>query len=246
MLQSRPIVATETLVIPESVKRSLIVFVKSPIPGDVKTRLIPYLSSSEAADLYKCFVSDILKSVSQITTSTKLQVAYQPHTKAADLSWLGLRHPPELFKQDGRSLGERLIHAFGTAFGRGAQHVVIIGSDSPTMPKAYLEQAFQALKDADVVLGPAANGGYYLIGLSRPCLKLFEDVSWSTDQVFERTAQNAQRHGYSLRVLPSHYDIDTIEDLHKLHNELRSTGEAPSTKKFLENLVKAKALFSNS
>jgi glycosyltransferase A (GT-A) superfamily protein (DUF2064 family) len=78
-------------------------------------------------------------------------------------------------------------------------------------------------------------------------LKLFEDVSWSTDQVFERTAQNAQALGYSLRVLPTHYDIDTIDDLRKLHNELRALeNQAPQTKKFLENLVKEKALFSNS
>jgi uncharacterized protein len=240
-------VVTATVSCLETVKRTLIIFVKSPIPGDVKTRLIPYLSSSEAADLYKCFVADIIKNISQISLPVKVQVAYQPHAKAADLSWLGRKNTPELFNQDGRSLGERLIHAFGVAFGRGSQHVVIIGSDSPTLPKVYVEQAFSALKEADVVLGPAKDGGYYLIGLSRPCLKLFEDVSWSTDQVFERTAQNAQAQGYSLRVLPAHYDIDTIDDLHLLHKELSLLGhQAPATKKFLENLVKVKALFSNS
>lgn len=239
--------ATATLTSQESVKRALIIFVKSPIPGDVKTRLIPHLSGLEAADLYKCFVADILKTVSQLSMPAKVQVAYQPHAKAADLSWLGARNTPELFKQDGRSLGERLIHAFGMAFGRGSQHVVIIGSDSPTLPKTYIEQAFQALKETDVVLGPAMDGGYYLIGLSRPCLKLFEDVSWSTDQVFERTAQNAQSLRYSLKVLPSHYDIDTIDDLRTLHKELLVPGpNAPMTKRYLESLVKTKALFSNS
>lgn len=228
---------------PKNTKRALIVFVKSPIPGDVKTRLIPHLSGVEAADLYKCFVADTLRTASQISFQAKLQVAYQPHAKATDLSWLPFRNPPELFKQEGRSLGERLIHAFGVAFGRGTQQVVIIGSDSPTLPKLYIEQAFTALDEADVVLGPAVDGGYYLIGLSRPCLKLFEDVIWSTDQVFERTAQNAQSLGYALRILPFHYDIDTFQDLEALHKELLKDGQqAPNTKRFLSNWFKARSM----
>lgn len=230
----------------DSKKRNLIVFVKSPIPGEIKTRLIPHLTGAEAADLYKCFVSDILKNVSTLASTLKLHIAYQPHAKASDLSWIG-RQTPESFRQEGKSLGERLIHAFGTAFGRGSQHVVIIGSDSPTLPTRYIEQAFEALNEADVVLGPAFDGGYYLIGLSRPCMKLFEDVCWSNDQIFERTAQNAQRLGYTLRVLPAHYDIDTIDDLHTLHIDLTKDGQmAPLTKKYLTGLNKAKPRFSNS
>ncbi len=228
-------------------KRTIIIFVKSPVPGDVKTRLIPYLTSIEAADLYKCFVADTLSTIAQVCSSIKMQVAYQPHSKAANLSWLRLKNPPDLFKQEGRSLGERLIHAFGVAFGKGARQVVIIGSDSPNLPKHYIEQSFAALDEADVVLGPAIDGGYYLIGLSRPCLKLFDDVSWSTDQVFERTAQNAQANGYTLRILPVHYDIDTIEDLRTLHLALLQEGnDAPTTRKYLTELVKLKSLFSTT
>lgn len=231
----------------EKVKRSLIVFVKAPIPGDVKTRLIPYLSGLEAADLYKCFVCDVIRNVTQTDPTLRVHVAYQPHPKANDLSWLGLRNTPELFRQDGRSLGERLIHAFGMAFGRGAKQIVIIGSDSPNLPHAYIDQAFAALSEADVVLGPTADGGYYLVGLSRPCLKLFDDVAWSTDQVFERTSHNAVNHGYTLRILPQHYDIDTVDDLRTLHGELTRDGrKAPSTKRFLENLLKTKTFFSST
>jgi len=229
----------------EQTKRALIVFVKAPISGDVKTRLIPYLTGAEAADLYKCFVMDVFRNISKVTKSIQVRVAYQPHSKAADLSWLGLKNPPELFKQEGRSLGERLIHAFGVAFGRGAQHVVIIGSDSPTLHPEYIDRAFDSLHDADVVLGPAHDGGYYLLGLSRPCLKLFEDVSWSSDQVFERTNQNAQALGYTLRILPSHYDIDTIDDVKTLIGDLEKDGQkAPTTKKYLTNLMKQKELHS--
>lgn len=211
------------------------------MPGDVKTRLIPHLSSLEAADLYKCFVSDTLSTIFQISTQSKLLIAYQPNSKMADLSWLGLKSTPDFFKQDGRSLGERLAHAFGIAFGRGSQHVVIIGCDSPTLPKLNIDQAFNALNDGDIVLGPSTNGGYYLIGLSRPCLNLFENVCWSTDQIFERTAQNAQAQGYRLRVLNQHYDVDTVDDLRNLHRDVMTThAQAPATKKFLSALAKTK------
>ncbi|MBV9079737.1 MAG: TIGR04282 family arsenosugar biosynthesis glycosyltransferase [Elusimicrobia bacterium] len=223
-------------------KRALIVFAKAPMPGEVKTRLIPHLTAEEAAGLYRCFVIDLLSRFSQKSAPSKLIVAYQPNSKAADLSWVGLKQQPDFFKQEGRSLGERLIHAFGTAFGRGCREVVIIGSDSPDLPGSYIEQAFSALADADVVLGPALDGGYYLIGLSRPCMKLFDDVAWSTDQVFERTAQNAQALGYRLRVLPSHYDIDTIEDVAKLNRELAGSNQdlAPQTQRYLTNLLRTK------
>jgi rSAM/selenodomain-associated transferase 1 len=230
-----------TVTSPESLKRALIVFVKAPIPGEVKTRLIPHLTSIEAANLYKCFVMDVIKSASAVRSQPKINVAYQSHPKASDISWLGLKNPPDLIKQEGRSLGERLIHAFGIAFGRGAKHVIIIGSDSPNLPTHYLEAAFTALNEADVVLGPALDGGYYLVGLSRPCLKLFEDVSWSNDQIFERTSQNATRYGYTLKVLPSHYDIDTIDDLQRLHLELNDNlRHAPTTQKYLAQLAKSR------
>ncbi|MCB4756689.1 MAG: TIGR04282 family arsenosugar biosynthesis glycosyltransferase [Elusimicrobia bacterium] len=230
----------------ETAKQVLIVFVKAPIAGDVKTRLIPYLSSLEAANLYKCFVSDVIKNASQLSGLCRIQVAYQPHPKASDLSWLGLRQTPEIFRQEGRSLGERLTHAFGVAFGKGAKQVVILGSDAPTLPASFIEKAYDELHSSDVVLGPATDGGYYLVGLSRPCLKLFEEVSWSTDQVFERTTQNAMRYGYSLKILPTHYDIDTIEDLQTLHQELVNNGkEAPQTKRYLFDLIRKNQLFSS-
>jgi len=225
----------------ETPKRALIVFVKSPVPGNVKTRLIPHLSAEESAGLYRCFVLDILGALLPHDTDGRLIVAYQPSTKMPDLAWTGFRRPPEFFRQEGQSLGERLVHAFGTAFGRGCRQVVLIGSDSPTLPPSYIEQAFSALQEADVVVGPATDGGYYLIGLSRPCLKLFDDVAWSTDQVFERTVQIAESQGFRLRILPTHYDVDTTDDLGVLSRELATTGGiAPQTGRFLADLRRAK------
>ena len=228
-------------VAPDPVKRALIVFVKSPVAGNVKTRLIPHLSAEESAGLYRCFVGDILSALLPVNPDGRIVVAYEPSTRMPDLAWTGFRKPPEFFRQEGKSLGERLSHAFGVAFGRGCRQVVIIGSDSPTLPPAYIDHAFGALNDADIVLGPATDGGYYLIGLSRPSLKLFDGVTWSTDQVFERTARNAQGLGYRLRVLPEHYDIDTVDDLAVLHRELASkTALAPQTRRYLSNLLRAK------
>ncbi len=109
------------------------------------------------------------------------------------------------------------------------------------------QQAIELLArpDVDVVLGPSDDGGYYLIGLSRPCTTLFEGISWSTDQVFERTTQNAESQGYTLKVLPHHYDIDTIEDLRGLHNDLlKEAHSAPQTRKYLEQLAKLKPDFA--
>jgi rSAM/selenodomain-associated transferase 1 len=182
-----------------------------------------------------------------MTLSTKLFVAYQPSSKLPDLSWLNLKTRPEMIKQEGKSLGEKLVHAFGIAFGKGFRQVVIIGSDSPNLPSRYLDQAFTAMNGADMVIGPALDGGYYLIGLSRPSMTLFDDVSWSTDQVFERTTQNAAAQGYHWRALPNHYDIDTIDDLQTLHRELSRDGiSAPATKRYLTALARGKALFQPS
>jgi rSAM/selenodomain-associated transferase 1 len=224
----------------DSLKRTLIPFVKSPVAGECKTRLMPNLNAEQAASLYKCFVIDLVTRLGQGENASRVLVAYQPHPRLPDLSWLGLRKAPDFFRQEGKSLGERLAHAFGIAFGRGARQVVLIGSDSPTIPEATVEQAFAALNDADVVVGPAIDGGYYLIGLSRPCLNLFENVAWSTDQVFERTVQIAQEHGYRLRVLPTHYDVDTVEDLAVLNRELATNPAlAPSTQRALSQLFRA-------
>jgi rSAM/selenodomain-associated transferase 1 len=215
-------------------KRELIVFVKAPIPGDVKTRFIPHLTSAEAADLYRCFVTDTISGVSRVAPNGRITVAYQSHPKSPDLSWLGGKTRPGFFRQEGRSLGERLVHAFGAAFGRGAQHVVIIGSDSPNLPPQYVEQAYAALQSADVVLGPSSDGGYYLVGLSRPCLRLFDDVIWSSDQAFEHTCRNASNQGYRLRVLSGHYRVETLPDLNILCSDLsRFPRKAPATHRFL-------------
>lgn len=218
-------------------KETLIVFAKAPLPGDVKTRLIPFLSPQEACELYQCFVKDIIRSMRQVKEAF-LQVAYQPHAKAPDPSWVspGLVH----FRQEGQSLGERLFRAFSAAFQDHAKRVVIIGSDSPTLPPGSVRQAFRALRDCDVVLGPAPDGGYYLVGMSRLCPGLFDQVVWSGEEVFEKTLANVRAGGYSLKTLPPHPDIDTPEDLEavwRFRDAHRLEETAPLTHRYLNRLL---------
>lgn len=225
-------------------KRILIVCVKAPVIGEIKSRLLPTFSSQEAADLYKCFVLDTFINVAK-EKSIPLVVAYQPHPKYPNLDWLKLKNSPPFFKQDGSNLRDRLIHAFGCHFGKGYQQIVVTGSDSPAISSDYIAQAFKTLNESDVVLGPTPVGGYCLVGLSRPCLKLFDDVVWSSDQVYERTAQNAYAQNYRLKVLSQHFCVETIDDLKMLYTDLEKHPEkAPATSQFLQRLCKVKALFS--
>ena len=117
------------------------------------------------------------------------------------------------------SLGDRLIHAFSRAFANGMERAVIIGSDSPGLPLNYLEDAFDRLNSADVVLGPSQDGGYYLIGLSKSLHpEIFQNISWSTSLAFAQTLNAAKQIGLSAELLPEYFDIDTFHDLKKLRD----------------------------
>ncbi len=118
--------------------------------------------------------------------------------------------------QRGRDLGERMAAAFEDIFSRGARSVVIFGSDSPTLPPQYARRAFEVLAGADVVLGPAEDGGYYLIGCRQFSSELFRDVAWSTPSTFDQTLANARRIGYRAAVLEPWFDLDEWKDLRRI------------------------------
>ncbi|GAC1380996.1 MAG: hypothetical protein NVSMB30_28790 [Hymenobacter sp.] len=110
-------------------------------------------------------------------------------------------------------LGERMAAAFAAAFEAGARRVAIIGTDCPGLRAAHLTQAFAQLADHDVVLGPATDGGYYLLGLRQPCPELFQNKAWSTASVLPDTVAEAERLGYRVALLPELRDVDTAVDL---------------------------------
>ena len=144
--------------------RCLIIFAKSPIPGEVKTRLIPYITPTEAAELYKAFVTDIISNAYKLKCE-RVTIAYTPSNAEATFHSI-CGQSVNYLPQKGHNLGERMRNAFMYSFDKGSQRTVIIGTDSPTLPLSYIRDAFDALKEVPITIGPTFDGGYYLIGLS--------------------------------------------------------------------------------
>jgi rSAM/selenodomain-associated transferase 1 len=142
----------------------------------------------------------------------------------------------ELSPQRGASLGERLDHLLTEALLGGSQRAVIMDSDSPTLPATYLRQAFDDLADADVVLGPTRDGGYYLIGVKEPQPGLLRKVQMSTPRVLADTLALAEANVLTVSLLPTWYDVDTVDELHQLEEEiagLSANGSAVATCRWL-------------
>lgn len=196
-------------------ENSLILFVKAPVPGNVKTRLVPPLTRDEAAELYRGWVKDLCRTVLTLK-GVSLRIAYEPHPLFPDVSWTGQTEIP-FFAQTGDDLGQKMRRAFEIAFKSGAQRAVIIGSDSPGLPASLIEDSFRALGSNRLVLGPAQDGGYYLIGFQgRAVPEVFDNVAWSTSQVLGQTLENAKKCNLSLQILPEYFDVDLPEDLTKI------------------------------
>ncbi|MBI4354847.1 MAG: TIGR04282 family arsenosugar biosynthesis glycosyltransferase [Candidatus Omnitrophica bacterium] len=217
---------------------TLVVFAKTPRAGYVKTRLVPPLTSREAAALAEALLRDTASAARRVPVRRRL-IAYAPQPPAP-------RHRPRGFAvmaQRGHSLGARMLVAF-RQFLRPGVPVVIIGTDSPTLPGRHLQQAFLALRDHDLVVGPTDDGGYYLLGISRPVsAALFRGVVWSSSSVCRRTLANARRLGYSVRRLPIWHDIDTLPDLRRLERALRQRKtRAPHTWRVLQEWLRTGVL----
>jgi rSAM/selenodomain-associated transferase 1 len=193
----------------------LLLFVKSPIKGHVKTRLAAETSGDFVVELYKCFVEDIISLAEDLDVHLEL-CFYPANRKTTFLKWLGEKYC--YTPQVGDNLGKRLRNAFDKAFEEGFSNVVAIGSDSPDLPIRYLMKSYEVLGAHDAVIGPANDGGYYLIGFSKEGFihEAFDNISWSTDCVFEQTVSILKQHGRKIHLLPLWYDVDTIEDLKSL------------------------------
>lgn len=199
-------------------KRALLVVAKRPAAGQTKTRLCPPLTGAGAAALYECFLRDTLDLMRQVD-DVACHITYLPEDALGYFQQLA----PDMLltPQRGADLGERLDHALTDALASGAAQAVVIDSDSPTLPAAHLSAAFAALAGpADVVLGPCADGGYYLIGLKRPQPRLLRDVQMSTPFVVRDTIALAAELGLHVQLLPPWYDVDTAAELARLRAEL--------------------------
>jgi len=217
---------------------SLIIFAKEPKKGRVKTRLQDYLSEIQCVNLYKAFLRDTLDLTDKIACEHKI-LAYDAYGKSPRyLKKIAVRYT--FYKQKGECLGERMYNAFRFAKDTGASKMVIIGSDSPTLPASSINKAFGLLGRADVVLGPSLDGGYYLIGLKSPCSGLFKGIAWSSSTVFKDTIKNAQKLKKKVALLDKRYDIDDVRALFRLKNDLskiRNRSVARWTRKFMNSVI---------
>jgi rSAM/selenodomain-associated transferase 1 len=193
--------------------KHLILFTRYPHPGTTKTRLIPRLGAEGAARLQRQMTEYIIHQARHLLQkqAITLTVYFTDSSLSQMQDWLGsdLQYAP----QQGEDLGQRLHHACADCFHQGAASVIVIGSDCPSLTTTALAYAFQQLNDHDAVIGPARDGGYYLLGLQRFYPALFQGIPWSSPQVFSQTLAIAQTLHLNLAILPPLPDIDRPEDL---------------------------------
>jgi hypothetical protein len=219
------------------------VFAKHWQPGQVKARLAAEIGFEPAARLHRLSLETLLGRFCRVADRHVL--VFSPPECGPEFAALVEAHAPpgpgcwSIEPQAAGDLGKRIEHYFASAFARGAQRVVLIGSDSPTLPEAFVVEAFDRLSATDAVVGPTADGGYYLIGLSRLVPGLFDGIAWSTPAVMDQTLDRLNSGPCSYHILPSWYDVDTLADLIRLRGEL--AGHPPPEllplRQFVEELV---------
>ena len=214
-----------------------ILFVKEPYPGQVKTRLHGCCSPQQAAALYRAFVLDSATILAASAATLKV-VAYAPVTAAAAMRQLLSPEKFEFIPQPETDLGRRMDRLLHWSMARGARRTVIIGSDSPSLPPTYIDQALDLLKEHEVVLGPSTDGGYYLVGQSSANSTIFVDIDWSTGRVLEQTLEKVGTQ--SLGLLPPWYDVDTPPEAGflKVHLEALQRAGSPQGRHSLPLLRK--------
>jgi uncharacterized protein len=204
---------------------AVIVMIKAPRAGLVKTRLTPILSQADAAALAVCFAQDAVSCASRV--ASELIIAYAP-ADGRDMLEASLPSGLQWLEQRGEDLGERLEAVAAHAFEMGFGPLVFIGADSPTLPSYFIAAAIHSLTVAgsDIALGPTEDGGFYLVGLRQTARGIFQNVAWSTSEARAHVARNAALRGLRLHELPLWYDVDTPSDLQRLRAELRADEEA--------------------
>src|SRR5438105_1444999 len=197
--------------------RVLGLFAKQPEPGKVKTRLAARYSPAWSTAVAMAFLLDTLEKHSKFPCRRVL--AYAPRSAETFFAVLAASKF-ELIPQTEGDLGQRMAAFFASEFKGGASAVVLTGTDSPNLPPAHLQLAFSALETADVVLGPALDGGYYLIGLRTFLPELFTDIPWSTSRVLGVTIDRLHDSRFRLELLPPWYDVDTVDDWRMLQGHV--------------------------
>ncbi len=185
------------------------VFLKHPTPGRVKTRIAKDIGAVRAARIYSAMAEAVVET---IAGQHPFHIFYDPPEKKNEIAqWLGFRE--NLIAQRGNSLGEKISNAIDDCLAGGSRKVVVIGTDCIELTSAIVKDSFKKLDEADAVIGPCEDCGYYLIGLKQNHTKIFEGIDWSTDKVMHQTLEKMEKLSLKTSLLEQLRDIDSVEDL---------------------------------
>ena len=222
----------------------IFIMMKYPEVGKVKSRLAKSIGEEAATGLYRAFILDTLTTLQSLDVPFHI-AAYPPDSKEQFTQWLGTSH--WFFPQQGANLGERLQNGFTTMFKKGYKQVIALASDSPDLPIKILQTAVSSLQTHKVVIGPATDGGYYLIGFSQDhsIPTVFNDMSWGTAAVFQETMVRIKSITNQVHVLQEWLDIDTKSQLKKFYetyklqssNSLHAMNYLQSHPEIIQNLL---------
>jgi hypothetical protein len=200
-------------------KQCILFFLKAPEEGKVKSRLAEVIGGESACRLYKYFIMTMLETLNKVSEEESLALKlcfHPPEAKGLIMGWLGSGY--DYMPQQGEDLGQRMKNAFQECFAEGYDSALLLGSDIPDLPVMIIKEGFCSLINSDAVIGPAYDGGYYLIGFRSDTFlpEVFEGISWSTDNVFQKTMEICAERDLIVATLPRWRDIDTYEDLQEL------------------------------
>jgi len=218
-----------------SLLSGIFIMMKYPELGKVKSRLAKSIGEEDATNLYRAFIQDTISAVQSLSVPFHIAV-YPPESEEQFGQWLGPSH--RFFQQQGGSLGERLQNGFATMFEKGYRQVISLASDSPDLPIEILQTAVTNLQSNNVVIGPALDGGYYLIGFSNDNYvhDPFVGISWGTETVFQETVARIESVTHQLHILPEWLDIDTKSDLQRFYETYKlDSSNSLHTMKYLHN-----------
>lgn len=200
-------------------KNALILFVKAPRLGTVKTRLQPDLTKQQSLKLYRAMVEELVRQFREVHFCD-LKIYFYPANALREMkSWLGGHF--EYFPQQGGDLGEKMQRAIAEMLAQRYQKVVLVGSDIPTLDRATVADAFIHLNEKDLVVGPCPDGGYYLVGMKTLHRTLFQEIPWSSARVLKQTLQKAKQARLNFQLLAYKSDIDTFSALVALWADLQ-------------------------
>ena len=221
-----------------SIDQCVIVFLKVPQKTSVKTRLAKSLGPEVATNLYTHFVTDILTTLKR-SRHKHIICFYPPDAQPEAAEWMG--HDQILWPQQGDGLGARMANALTRSFSNGYQKALLMGTDFPDLSTQVIDTAFHSLTANDAVIGPAVDGGYYLIGFRADTFlpTVFDEMPWGTKGVFSETIKAFRNKGLKIHVLPQWRDIDTYEDLEFfIQSYTASQPTASSTAAYLKRIGK--------